>query len=78
MTCLEPQFNCRIHHRAQGLCYGLALEGDVWASVAIVHTKLGECNVGRLLPRTRELWLRNLPPGRSHEGQATGRRCPSS
>jgi hypothetical protein len=75
MTCLEPQFNCRIHHRAQALCYGLALEGDVWASVAIVHAKLGECNLGRLLPRARELWLRNLPPGRSHEGQAMGRRC---
>lgn len=76
MTCLEPQFNCRIHHHSRGLCYGLNFEGDVWASAAIIHAKLGECNLQKLLPRARALWLRNLPPGRSREGQRAAGMCP--
>ena len=64
LGCLPPRFNCRIHHSAAGLCFGLQREGDVWSAVDVVHTKLGACAVAALLPRAHALWLRGLPPGR--------------
>ena len=67
MTCLPFEYNCRIYHASRTRCYGYQTEGDVFEGVRIVHSKLGECPVARLLPRTHELWLRHLPPGRRQE-----------
>jgi hypothetical protein len=85
MTCLPERYNCRVHHSAVGLCFGLHREGDVWQAVDILHAKLGSCAVARIFPRAHGLWLRGLPPGRrpaiaavADSGLPPGIPCPSS
>lgn len=62
MTCMAPEFNCRIFHRSRRLCHGWNTESQLLANTRIVHTKLGEDMVTRLLPLLSEQWLDYLPP----------------